>query len=148
MAINQALPTSFKSELLLAVHDFNSAGGDVFKIALFKAVTSGTYGAATTNYSDMTGNSDENTGTAYVAGGNTLTNSGVSVGGTTAFTNFATTTWAASTISSAGALIYNTSASNKAVAVLAFGSVISSSAGDFTVNFPSNDQTNALIRLM
>lgn len=145
--ITQALPTSFKGELLTATHDFTASTGSTFKIALFKGTVTGTYGAATTNYSDMTGNSDETSGTGYTAGGNTLTNSGVSTGGTTGYTSFSNTTWSASTISSSGALIYNSSASNKAVAVLAFGSIISSTAGDFTINFPSNDSSNAIIRL-
>ena len=146
-SINQALTTSFKVQLLDGVHNLSSSGGNTFKIALFKASVTGTYGAATTNYSDMTGNSDEATGTGYTAGGATLTNTGPSSGGTTAYASFANATWAASTISSSGALIYNSSASNKAVAVLSFGSTISSSASTFTVTFPSNDQNNAIIRL-
>lgn len=144
-SLNQGLCTSFKVQVLDGVHNFNSSGGNVFKIALFAGVVSGTYGTSNTNYSDM--GADEVSGTGYSAGGATLTNLGVSSGGTTSFTSFSNATWAASTISSSGAMIYNSTASGKAVAILAFGSVISSAASTFTVAFPSNDQNNAIIRL-
>jgi hypothetical protein len=149
MAITQAMCTSFKQELLTATHDFTFSTGSVFKIALFRATGSivGTYGAATTNYSDMTGDSDETSGTGYTAGGNTLVNVTPTTSGTTAFTDFADTTWSSATITASGALIYNSSASDKAVAVLDFGGDKTSTAGDFTIIFPTADATDAIIRI-
>lgn len=148
MAITQAMCTSFKTELLQGVHNFyNGSGGGsagtgaTFKIALF--TSSANLGAATTAYST----SNETTGTAYVAGGNTLTNVTPTSSGTTAFTDFADTTWSTSTITARGALIYNSTQSNKAVAVLDFGSDKSSSSGDFTIQFPTADSSNAIIRI-
>lgn len=149
MALTQAMCTSFKTELLTGTHDFTNSTGNTFKIALFKATASivGTYGAATTNYSDVTGNSDEASGTGYSAGGNTLTNVTPTSSGTTAFTDFADTTWSTATITASGALIYNSSASNAAVAVLDFGGDKTSTAGDFTIVFPTADATDAIIRI-
>ena len=147
--VTQAMCTSFKQELLTATHNFTATTGNVFKIALFRATASlvGTYGAATTNYSDMTGNSDETSGTGYTAGGNTLTNVTPTTSGTTAFTDFADTTWTSASITASGALIYNSSQSNKAVAVLSFGGDKTSTAGDFTIIFPAADASNAIIRI-
>lgn len=141
MAITQALCTSFKQELLTATHDFTNSTGSTFKIALF--TSSATLSASTTAYST----SNEASGTGYSAGGNTLTNVTPSTSGTTALTDFADTTWSTSTITARGALIYNSSASNAAVAVLDFGSDKSSSAGDFTIQFPAADASNAIIRI-
>ena len=147
--ITQAMCTSFKTELLTGTHNFTNTTGNVFKIALFRATASivGTYGAATTNYSDMTGNSDEASGSGYTAGGNTLTNVTPTSSGTTAFTDFADTTWSTATITASGALIYNSSASNKSVCVLSFGGDKTSTAGNFQINFPTADATNAIIRI-
>lgn len=145
MASTTAMCTSFKVELLKADHDFDA---DVFKIALIKASPAGTYGAATTNYSDVTGNSDEVTGTGYTVGGNTLSVSTTPTStGTTAFIDFADTTWSSATITASAALIYNTSLSNAAVAVLDFGGNKTSTNGDFTVQFPAADASNAIIRI-
>lgn len=141
MAISQAMCTSFKVELLTATHDFTNTTGDVFKIALY--TSSATLGATTTAYSST----NEVTGTGYTAGGNTLTNVTPTSSGTTAYTDFADTTWTTATITANGALIYNSSKSNKAVAVLAFGSDKTSTAGDFTIQFPVADASNAIIRL-
>lgn len=141
MAITQAMCTSFKVEILQAVHDFTNSTGDVFKIALY--TSSATMSAATTAYSAT----NEASGTGYTAGGNTLTNVTPTSSGTTAFTDFADTTWSTATITARGALIYNSSESNKAVAVLDFGSDKSSSAGDFTIVFPAADASNAIIRI-
>lgn len=147
--LTQAMCTSFKQELMTATHNFTTSTGNTFKIALFRATASlvGTYGAATTNYSDMTGNSDEASGSGYTAGGNTLTNVTPTTSGTTAFTDFADTTWSSATITTSGALIYNSSASNRSVAVLNFGGDKTSTAGDFTIIFPTADATNAIIRI-
>ena len=148
MAITQAMCTSFKTELLQGVHNFyNGSGGGsagtgaTFKIALY--TSSATLGAATTAYATT----NEKTGTAYNAGGNSLTNVTPTSSGTTAFTDFADTTWSTSTITARGALIYNSTQSNKAVAVLDFGSDKSSSSGDFTIQFPTADSSNAIIRI-
>ena len=148
MAITQAMCTSFKTELLQGVHNFyNGSGGGsagtgaTFKIALY--TSSATLGAATTAYATT----NESTGTAYNAGGNSLTNVTPTSSGTTAFTDFADTTWSTSTITARGALIYNSTQSNKAVAVLDFGSDKSSSSGDFTIQFPTADSSNAIIRI-
>lgn len=141
MAISQAMCTSFKVELLTATHNFTNSTGDVFKIALY--TSSATLGATTTAYSST----NEVTGTGYTAGGNTLTNVTPTSSGTTAYTDFADTTWSTATITANGALIYNSSKSDKAVAVLAFGSDKTSTAGDFTIQFPVADASNAIIRL-
>jgi hypothetical protein len=141
MAISQAMPTSFKQELLTATHNFTASTGDVFKIALY--TSSATLGASTTAYTT----SNEVTGTGYTAGGNTLTNVTPTTSGTTAFTDFADTTWTTATITANGALIYNSSKSDKAVAVLAFGGDKTSTAGDFSLIFPTADASNAIIRL-
>jgi hypothetical protein len=142
MAISQAMPTSFKQELLTATHNFTASTGDVFKIALY--TSSATLGAATTAYS--TSNEVAN-GNGYTTGGNTLTNVTPTTSGTTAFTDFADTTWSNATITANGALIYNSSKSDKAVAVLAFGGDKTSTAGDFTIVFPTADASNAIIRI-
>jgi len=141
LAISQAMCTSFKVELLQAVHNFTASTGNTFKIALYTSAA--TLGASTTAYSTT----NEVTGTGYTAGGNTLTNVTPTSSGTTAFTDFADTTWTTATITANGALIYNSSQSNKAVAVLAFGSDKTSTAGDFTIVFPTADASNAIIRL-
>ena len=146
MAITTAMCTSFKKELLEGKHDFNATSGDTFKIALF--TSSATLGASTTNYSS----SNEVSGTGYTAGGNTLTNVDPTTSGTTAFTDFADTTWATATITANGALIYNTTAdagsgTTNAVCALAFGGDKTSTNGDFVIQFPTADASNAIIRL-
>ena len=142
--ITTAMCNSFKQELLGGVHDLDT---HTLKLALIKASPTGTYGAATTNYSDITGNSDEASGTNYTAGGQTLDSASITLSGTTAFVDFADEVFTNLTITAAGAIIYNTSASNKAIAIFAFGSNVSSTAGDFTVIFPSADANNAVIRI-
>ena len=141
MAISQAMCTSFKQELLEAVHNFKNSGGDTFKIALY--TSSASLGAGTTAYTT----SNEVSGTGYPAGGNTLTRVDPSSSGTTALTDFANSTWGSSTITARGALIYNDTDSDKAVAVLDFGADKLSSGGDFTVSFPAADASNAIIRI-
>ena len=141
MAITQAMCTSFKQELLEAGHNFKNSGGHTFKLALF--TSSASLDASTTGYST----SNEVSGTGYTAGGNTLTRVDPTTSGTTAFTDFADTTFSTATITANGALIYNSSASDKAVIVLAFGGDKTSTAGDFTVQFPTADASNAIIRI-
>lgn len=138
MAITQAMCSSFKQQLLLGEHDMDT---DVIKIALYTSAA--TLGASTTVYTT----SDEVVGTGYTAGGNTLTGASVSLSGTTAFVDFSDTTWSTATITARGALIYNSSKSNKAVAVLDFGGDKTSTAGNFTVQFPTNDASSAIIRI-
>ena len=142
MAITQAMATSFKVQILGGDFDFSSGTSDVFKIALFTSAA--TLGAATTAYATT----NEVTGTNYVAGGNTLTISANPTStGTTAFLDFADTTWANATITARGALIYKSGGGNPAVAVLDFGSDKTSTAGDFTIVFPAADASNAIIRI-
>jgi hypothetical protein len=138
MAISQAMCSSFKQQILLGEHDLDT---DVLKIALYTSAA--TLGASTTVYTT----SDEVVGTGYTAGGNTLAGATVSLSGTTAFVDFTDTTWAASTITARGALIYNSSKSNKAIAVLDFGGDKTSTNGNFTVQFPTNDASSAIIRI-
>jgi len=134
--------TSFKKELLEAVHNFKNSGGSTFKIALY--TNSASFDATTTAYTT----SNEVTGTGYTAGGNTLTRVDPTTSGTTALTDFADTTWSSSTITARGAMIYNDSASgNPAVVILDFGSDKTSTNGDFTVVFPTADASNAIIRI-
>lgn len=144
MAITTAMCSSFKQELLGGVHDLDT---DTLKIALIKASPSGTYDATTTNYSDVTGNSDEASGTGYSAGGGTLDSPAISLSGTTAFVDFADEAFNNVTVSADGCIIYNSSQSNKAIAVFDFGGTVSATSGTLTVQFPTANATNAVIRL-
>ena len=142
MAITQAMCTSFKKELLEAGHNFKNSGGSAFKLALY--TSSATLGASTTAYATT----NEVTGTGYSAGGSALTRVDPSTSGTTALTDFADLTFSTATITANGALIYNDDASNDAaVIVLAFGGDKTSTAGDFTIQFPTADASNAIIRI-
>jgi anaerobic selenocysteine-containing dehydrogenase len=141
--MTQAMCTSFKKELFTATHNFAASGGHVFKFALY--TSSATLDAATTVYST----SNEVTGTAYVAGGFALTNVDPSISGTVAMVSFsANPTWSGATFSASQALIYNTSASNKAVAVVDFGGTQTVTSGTFVVTFPAVTSTTALLRLV
>ena len=142
--ITTAMCNSFKQELLGGVHDLDT---HTLKIALIKPSPTGNFGAATTNYSELTSSSDEATGTNYSAGGQTLDSATITLSGTTAFVDFADEVFSNLTITAAGAIIYNSSASNKAIAVFSFGSNVASTAGDFTVIFPTADASNAVIRI-
>jgi|TARA_B110000305_G_C19324146_1_gene580459 hypothetical protein len=144
MAITTAMCTSFKSELLGGLHDLDT---DSLKIALIKASPSGTYGVATTNYSNVTGNSDEASGTNYSAGGQVLGSAAITVSGTTALVDFADEVFADVTVSADGCIIYNTANSNSAIAVIDFGGTVSATAGDLTIEFPAADASNAVIRI-
>ena len=145
-----AMPTSFKVEILTATHNFTASTGNTFKLALGKAAASlvGTYGAATTNYSNLTGNSDElANGSGYTTGGNTLTSVTPVADSTTAVCNFSNTTWSSSSFTTSGGIIYNSSASNKACAVLSFGGDQTVSSGDFQIQFPAATAASAIIRI-
>ena len=134
--------TSFKSELMTATHDFTNGTGNTFKLALYN--NSASFTAATTAYTAT----NEVSGTGYSAGGGTLTNVTPTTSGTTAFTDFADLTFSSATITARGALIYNdTAAGDPSVVVLDFGSDKSSTAGDFTIIFPTADASNAIIRI-
>jgi VCBS repeat-containing protein len=141
MAISQALCTSFKVELMTGTHNFTTSSGNTFKLALYTSTA--TLGATTTAYSAT----NEVTGTGYTAGGGTLTNVTPTSSGTTAFTDFADLTFSTVTITANGCLIYNSTNANRAVAVLAFGSDKTATAGNFTIVFPTADATNAIIRI-
>lgn len=141
MAITQAMCTSFKVELMRALHDFTLTTGNAFKIALYTSAA--TLDATTTAYSAT----NEVAGTGYTAGGAALTNVTPISTGTTAFTDFVDAAWTTSTITARGALVYNTTNSNRAVIVLDFGSDRTSTAGTFTIIFPAADSSNAIIRI-
>jgi len=155
MAITQAVCTSFKQELLQGIHNFtNGSGGgtttttgtgNAFKLALY--TSSATLDATTTAYTVT----NEVSGTGYSAGGGALTNVTPTTSGTTALTDFADLTFSSATITARGALIYNSSTTagtaDRAVLVLDFGGDKASTAGDFTIQFPTADASNAIIRI-
>jgi hypothetical protein len=144
------MATSFKLQLLSGIHAFNTTvvraatTADSFKIALY--TSSATLDATTTVYS-ATNETTNTTGTAYTAGGNTLTGSTTSSSGTTAWADFADSSWTTASFTARGALIYNSSQGNKAVVVLDFGADKTASAGTFTIVFPTADANNAIIRI-
>ena len=141
MAISTAMCTSFKKELMEAKHNFLASGGNTFKLALY--TSSATLGASTTAYATA----NEVSGTGYSAGGGTLTNINPTTSGTTAFTDFADITFSNATITANGALIYNSTNSNRAVCALAFGGDKISTSGDFTIQFPAAAASTAIIRI-
>jgi hypothetical protein len=146
-----AMPTSFKVEILKAVHNFSNPGGNTFKLALGKAsgVLTGTYGATTTSYDDLTSNSDElPNGSGYTTGGNSLTSVTPVADGTTAVCDFDNTTWTSATFTTSGGIIYNDTASgNPACAILSFGGDQQVSSGDFQIQFPAAAAATAIIRI-
>ena len=142
MAITQAVCTSFKQEILVEGHDFTATTGDTFKIALYSS--SASLGASTTAYSST--NEVSNSGT-YTAGGGSLTAVTPTTSGTTALCDFSDISFTSATITARGALIYNSNASNKAVAVLDFGGDKTATSGTFTISFPAADASNAILRL-
>ena len=144
MAITSAICSTFKRDLLKGKHDFQASGGHTFKIALF--TSSATLGASTTAYS--TSNEITNSsGTAYTAGGATLTSVTPTTSGTTAFCDFADVSYTDASFTANGALIYNDTQSDKAVCAIAFGADKTVTSGTFTIQFPTADATNAIIRL-
>jgi hypothetical protein len=150
MAISQAMTTSFKVEILDGVHNFGvgvvraSTAADVFKIALY--TSSATLDATTTVYSST--NEVSSSGTNYATGGKTLTISQApTFTSTTAWLDFDDITWDSATITANGALIYNATQGDKAVAVLAFGGDKTSTAGNFTIQFPAATSTTAILRI-
>ena len=144
MAITTAMCNSFKQELLGGVHDLDT---DTLRVALIKASPTGTYGAGTTNYTDVTGNTDESVGANYTSGGQVLDSATITLSGSTAIVDFADEVFVSHTVSASGAIIYNASQGNKAIAVFDFGATVTSTNGDFTVVFPTADASNAVIRI-
>lgn len=150
MAITQAMCTSFKTELLTGTHNFTNSTGDSFKLALY-AISSGGKSSTTASL-DATTTAFTTTGEvassgSYATGGGTLTNVTPTSSGTTAFTDFNDLSFTTATITARGALIYNDTDSDKAVAVLDFGGDKTSTAGTFTIQFPTADASNAIIRI-
>ena len=144
MAITSAVCTSFKVEILKGVHDFTATTGNTFKIALY--TSSATLGASTTAYS--TSNEITNSsGTAYTAGGATLTSVTPTTSGTTALCDFSDVSYTSASFTANGALIYNDTQSDKAVAVIALGGDKTVSSGTFTIQFPTADASNAILRI-
>ena len=150
MAIAQAMCTSFKQELLVGTLNFTNSSGNTFKLAHYaegsggKSSTTATLGATTTAFT--TTGEVASSGT-YATGGGSLTRVDPTTSGTTAFTDFADLSFTTATITAMGALIYNSSASNKAVCVLDFTSNKTSTSGTFTIQFPTADASNAIIRI-
>ena len=136
------VPDSFKTDLLEGTFNFGS-GGDTFNLALYSTLTNLTTG--TTAYT--TTNEVTSSGTNYSAGGQALTNNGVAIAANTAYVDFADETFSSVTLTAAGALIYKSSANNEAVLVLDFGGDKTATNGDFVIQFPTADQTTAIIRL-
>ena len=141
MAITQAMCTSFKSQLMIATHNF-ATNGNTFNLALY--TSSATMSASTTAYTT----SQEATGTNYTAKGGTLTKVEPASSGTTAFTDFADLTFGTATVTARGCMIFNDSATgDPSVAVFDFGGDKTSTAGSFTISFPTADASNAVIRI-
>ena len=141
MAISTAMCTSFKQEILVGTHNFTATTGNTFKLALF--TSSASLGASTTAFATT----NEVSGTGYSSGGSNLTSVTPTTSGTTALCDFSDLTFSSASITANGALIYNSSASNKAVCALAFGGDKTSTAGDFTITFPAADASNARSRI-
>ena len=141
MAISSAIPTSFKQELLVGTHNFTASSGNSFKLALY--TSSATLGATTTAFT-TTGQAS---GTNYTSGGATLTSVTPTTSGTTAIVDFADLVFGTATLTARGAMIYNDTQSDKAVAVIDFGGDKTSTAGNFTIVFPAANATAAIIRL-
>ena len=141
MAITQAMATSFKKELLEAKHNFLASGGNSFKLALY--TSSATMSATTTAFTTT----NQASGTNYTSGGNALTNVNPTSSGTTGFTDFADLTFGTATITARGCMIYNDTNADRAVAVFDFGGDKTSTAGSFTISFPTADASNAVIRI-
>ena len=141
MAITQSMATSFKKELLEGKHNFLASGGNSFKLALY--TSSATMGAATTAFTTT----NQASGTNYSSGGSALTNINPATSGTTAFTDFADLTFGTATITARGCMIYNDTNADRNVAVFDFGGDKTSTAGSFTITFPTADASNAIIRI-
>ena len=151
ISVTTAMPTSFKVEILKAVHNFTASTGNTFKLALMKATAAGTgtYGAATTSYDTLVSNTDElPNASGYTTGGNTLVSVTPVADGTTAVCDFDNTTWTSATFTTCGGIIYNdTATGNPACAILSFGGDQQVSSGDFQIQFPAAAAATAIIRI-
>jgi len=144
MAISSAICNSFKQEILVATHDFTSSTGDTFKLALY--TSSATLGASTTAYA-ATNEITNDAGSAYVAGGQDLTSTTPVLDSSTAVCDFNDISWTSASFTANGCLIYNSSKSNKAVCAIAFGADKTVTTGTFTIQFPTADASNAIVRI-
>jgi hypothetical protein len=145
MAITtNAITNSFKEDLLNGLHNFAVSTGDVYKLALYDS--SASIGADTTSYAVGIAGQVGDTG-QYAAGGGALVNALVSLNGTTAFVDFDDLSFTGVTLTARGALLYNTSETNKSVCVLDFGGDKTATAGTFTIQFPAANDTQAIIRI-
>ena len=144
MAISSAICNSFKQEILVATHNFTASTGDTFKLALY--TSSATLGASTTVYS-ATNEITNTAGSAYSAGGQDLTSTTPVLDSSTAVCDFNDISWTSASFTANGCLIYNSSKSNKAVCAIAFGSDKTVTTGTFTIQFPTADASNAIIRI-
>lgn len=144
MAITSAICTSFKQQILVGTHDFTATTGDTFKLALY--TSSATLGAATTAYS-ASNEITNDAGSAYVAGGQDLTSTTPVLDSSTAVCDFNDISWTSASFTANGCLIYNSSKSNKAVCAIAFGSDKTVTTGTFTIQFPTADASNAIVRI-
>jgi hypothetical protein len=142
MAITQAVANSFKGEILQAQHNFTAATGNVFKLALYTSAA--TLSSATTVY---TSTNEVASSGQYTSGGGVLTNISPVVSSGVAFIDFADISFTGVTLTAAGCLIYNTSSSNKAVMVLDFGGDKSATSGTFTIQFPADTSSAAILRI-
>ena len=144
MAISSAICNTFKQEILVGTHNFTASSGNAFKIALY--TSSASLGAGTTAYSSS--NEISNTsGSAYSAGGKTITSVTPALDGSTACCDFADVSFTSASFTANGCLIYNDTQADKAVCVVAFGGDKTVSSGTFTIQFPAADASNAIVRI-
>ena len=144
MAIASAICNSFKQEILVGTHNFTASSGNDFKLALY--TSSASMGASTTAYSSSNEISNSS-GSAYSAGGKAITSVTPVLDGSTAVCDFADVSWTSASFTANGCLIYNDTQSDKAVCVVAFGGDKTVSSGTFTIQFPTADASNAIIRI-
>jgi len=148
VAITTAMLTTFKRELFKATHNFLLSGGNTFRFALIKTAMAGTYGAASIAYTDITGNTDEVTGTGYTVKGPSLTRIDPTTSGTTAYVDFSDVTLTTATITARGGMLYDdTPTGDPGCSVHDFGSDKTASGGDFVIQFPAADASNAILRI-
>jgi hypothetical protein len=146
-SITTSMATSFKQELFKALHNFDVGGGSLFKLTLITSPPTGTYDSTSTNYSDITGNSDEVSSSGYVAGGASLANVAPTRSGTTAYTNFGNPSWSGVTFTAEGCMIYNSTIGGNCVGVFDFGGPQEVSNGTFVVLMPPPTASTAILRL-
>ena len=144
MTISSAICNSFKQEILVGTHNFTASSGNAFKLALY--TSSASLGAGTTAYSD-TNEITNTSGSAYTAGGKTIVSVTPALSGSTAVCDFADLTFGTATVTARGCMIYNDTNADRAVCAIAFGGDKTVSSGTFTIQFPANDSSSAILRL-